>query len=433
MDQGSFLGLRALGRGPVLQFTWIYEHPLDETALREFGERLSQGLLGRVLQRSPLPWGRHRWVACREPAPVTWFEDPIAVELLPECLSRLVELPVDPEFGPGWRLAVQRLEGGGCVLSMLVSHTIADGKAAIQAIVDAVADRRLQPGYSAPSWRWSPVMVARDIAESLRNLPDAVRALSGLVRRARLAGAPLSGSAKRPGMGGEGKPEPTVYIPRVDVILDRMACEDRADELRVTSNMLLAAFAARLGFRMGRVDAAGRVNLVLPISDRQPDDRRGNALSSVSVMTDAEACRTAPRALQDAIMAEMIRLRENGDDRLSMLPLVPFAPHWLARRVESLALGSDLPVGCSLLGELPTELNQPCGEALQTRISSLERFTASLLQRHRGGLYIICHSSGPRVFVTVSGYAPDRASNRAELAPLVRDALEDLGLAGVVV
>jgi diacylglycerol O-acyltransferase len=77
MDQGSFVGLRALGRGPALRLTWLYPQAIDEAAVRQFSERLTLGLLGRLLQRSPLPWGRHRWVTNPKPGPVTWFHDPL--------------------------------------------------------------------------------------------------------------------------------------------------------------------------------------------------------------------------------------------------------------------------------------------------------------------------------------------------------------------
>ena len=54
-DQGSFLGLRALGRGPVLQFTWLLAQQPDEVAVSQLNARLAQGLFARLLQRSPLP------------------------------------------------------------------------------------------------------------------------------------------------------------------------------------------------------------------------------------------------------------------------------------------------------------------------------------------------------------------------------------------
>src|SRR3954469_6536330 len=55
IDQGSFLGLRALGRGPLAQYAWIYERQVDLDGLRRFHHNLGRGLLGRRIERSPLP------------------------------------------------------------------------------------------------------------------------------------------------------------------------------------------------------------------------------------------------------------------------------------------------------------------------------------------------------------------------------------------
>jgi diacylglycerol O-acyltransferase len=431
MDQGSFVGLRALGRGPVLQLTWLYPHALDEAAVRQFSEGLASGLLGRLLQRSPLPWGRHRWVANPVPGPVTWFRDPLPDACLPRLRRLLLDLPVDPEHGPGWRLAVQALKGGGCALTMLVSHTIADMQAATQAIADAVAGRRLDHGLPAPSRRWSGVMLARDSIESLRALPDVWRALFALVRRSRKGGAGLSRSSFR-ARSSHGHLEPAVEVPLVQVIMDAGTCQQRASDLGVSSNTLIMAFVARLAFRMDRMDAAGRVKLVLPVSDRHPGDRRGNALRSIAVMADPDACRNDPRALQRDFMAALASLFRHGDDVSPLFPLIPYVPLWLARHLEREALGADLPVGCSLIGELPPEMNRPCGEALLLQSSLLERYTAPELERLGGVLFIGCYRLGERLFLTVSGYVPDRATTGAGLAPLVRDALADMGLGGSV-
>lgn len=429
MDQGSFVGLRALGRGPALHLTWLYPHALDEAAVREFNERLTRGLLGRLLQRSPLPWGRHRWVANPVPGPVTWFRDPLPDERLPHLRRELLDLPLDPEHGPGWRLAVQPLEGGGCALMMLVSHTIADTQATSQAIADAVAGRCLDHGFPAPSWRWSPVMLACDSVESLRALPDVSRALVALLRGAHKRRAGVSRSSAR---SSRNRLEPAVDVPLVWVVMDAAASKRRTSDLGVASNTLIMAFTARLALRMGRVDASGRVKLVLPVSDRRSSDRRGNALRSITVMVDPDACRNDPRALQRDMKAALASLIRHGDDLSPVLPLIPYVPLWLARHLERAALGADLPVGCSLAGELPLDVHRPCGEASLLQISPLERYTAAELERLGGLLFILCHRVGERLFATVSGYAKDRVTTRAELAPIVRDALADMGLCGAL-
>jgi len=274
------------------------------------------------------------------------------------------------------------------------------------------------------------VMLARDSVESLRALPGVWRALVALVRRSRKGRAGLSRSSSR-ARSSRDHFEPAADVPLVQVVMDAGACQQRASDLGVASNTLIMAFAARLAFRMGR-DASGRVKLVLPVSDRHSGDRRGNALRSITVMADPDACRNYPRALRRDLKAALASLIRHGDDLSPLFPLIPYVPLWLARHLEREALGADLPVGCSLIGELPLDMNRPCGEALLLQLSLLERHTASELERLGGVLFIGCYRVGERLFFTVSGYVPDRATTRAELAPFVRDALADMGLCGTV-
>jgi hypothetical protein len=229
-----------------------------------------------------------------------------------------------------------------------------------------------------------------------------------------------------------GNLELALDVPLVQVVMDAGAYQRRASDLGVAGNTLVMAFAARLAFRLGRVDAAGSVKLVLPVSDRHADDRRGNALRSITVMADPEACRNHPRALQRDLKASLASLIRHGDDLSPLLPLIPYVPLWLARRLERAALGTDLPVGCSLVGELPLDVNRPCGEALLLQLSLLERYTASELERLGGVLFVACYWVGERPSFTVSGYVPDRATTHAGLASFVRDALADMGLCGTV-
>lgn len=430
MDQGSFVGLRALGRGPVLQLTWLYAQAIDDAAVTAFGERLAQGLLGRLIQRSPLPWGRHRWVRSPAASPVEWFRDPIPRDRLPRLRRELLDRSVDPERGPGWRLLVQALEGGGSALTLLVSHTIGDLLAVSNAVADAVAGRKPDHGFPAPSRRWSPLMLARDGVESLRAVPAVCRAVLALARRSRKAGANPPRSREH----GDRDPfEPVVDVPLLHVIIDPQAYQKRPSGIGVTGNTLVMAFAARLAFRLGRVDASGRVKLVLPVSDRRPGDRRGNALRSITVMADPDVCGNDPHALQRDLKAALASLLRNGDDFSPLFPLIPYVPLWLARRLERNAIGDGLDVGCSLAGQLPPEVHRPCGgEALALRVSLLERYTASDLERLGGLLFVVCHRLGERLFCSVSAYMPGRATSREELMPFVRHALSDMGLAGTI-
>ena len=62
-DQATFLSLRATGREQLMQIVWIYEHPIDMDKMMQTFRNAGYGLMGRRIERSPLPFGRHRWVS----------------------------------------------------------------------------------------------------------------------------------------------------------------------------------------------------------------------------------------------------------------------------------------------------------------------------------------------------------------------------------
>ena len=432
LDQAFFTSLRALGRQPIMYYLWLYRSPLDEASVNHFNQRLAQGFLGRLLQRSPLPWGRHRWVANPVPAPVTWYPRVVPVENLPAWRNSLVELPLDPEHGPGWRLAVQPLADGGAALALIVSHTIADANAANQAIADAVSGRPFEPGFPLPSKRWQPAILVRDSLESLRALPDVWRALKALMRQPK-ADPRLAAPASETRPWNEEKTgEPVEMLPLAQVIMDQQACEERAAKLGVKSNTLVTAVAVQLAFRLGRLGVGRLVELVLPVSDRQPFDRRGNALRAVTLPADPGNCRLDPSTLLESIRAALQPQNRRSDDPSLILPLIPFVPHWLIRRFERKTLPARLPTTCSLLGELHPDVNRPCGEASLLHISTMERYSVQLLERLGGGLLLIGYRLRGKLIITVVGHKPGRVTSCAELRPHVRAALSDLGLDGEV-
>ena len=431
-DQVSFMGLRALGRQPIIHFNWVFPHSLDESVVEQFNERLAQGLLGRLLQRSPLPWGRHRWVANTVPAPVTWFRDPIPPEALPTWRSSLMDLSVDPECGPGWRLVVQSLSDGGTALSLLISHTLADGTAAIQAISDAVADRKVTPGFPAASTRWSLDRLVRDSLESTRALPDVWRALKTMSRAKGTKHRHTSVGPTRLRRPRHEPLESVVSIPLVYVAIDKRVCDKRAEHFGVKINTLLTAFAARLAFQIGRVDATGHVELVLPVSDRRLGDWRGNALQAVTLRVDPHACLLDLPKLQRERRSLIDSVLRNGHELSALLPLVPYLPLWLVRHLEKQVVSGDISVGCSFYVEFPTELTCPFGEVSFFQLSSLERFTTPALNRLGGRLQIVFYRLGRSVNLSISCYTQDCITSHAELVPCVKEALADLGISATV-
>lgn len=428
-DQASFLALRALGRGPMPHMTWVYDVPVPMEAVERLNARLAAGFLGRRVQRSPLPWGRHRWVAA--PAP--------SVLVLPEAIppadverwsAGLVDLPVDPEHGPGWRLTAQPLTDGGLALALTVSHTIADGLGFYQAVVDAVNEVPFAHVYPPPASRRSRILP--DLRETVHALPELGRALAYLVRRppsvGRAGPRPPAPSAPRdPGRGTR----------RVDLAYVRLTIADpdataAAARLHGSTNGLVVAFAAQVAARIGRLRPDGLAELVLPISERVPGDLRGNALTAVDLAVDPVACRADLRPLQRDLKVAMVALLREGHPVTRLLPLIPYLPTRLARRLESVTAGSPWAVGCSIYGDMDAALLHPLGhEAADFWVTPMaEAYTEADLELRGGLLFVGGGRVGGRMHIFVAAWQPGQVTTMPELAAAVRAALADLAIPG---
>ena len=430
MDQASFLGLRALGHGPVNQFAWIYRRPADPAGLRDFHSHLAQGLLGRLVERSPLPFGRHRWV--RAPAP-PWemIEAELSDELIVSWLDGLAWLPVDPEWGPGWRLLGRRLSGGGTIVVLLASHTIVDGVAHCRAIADAVT--AIDPGvrYPPPHSRRLSAALREDAMTTMRSLPDVGRAVKAVATMPRETDGGSPGRQGRSGHVGRAQAfvDERAVVPSVVLIApaDRWAAHAAQSQGDLTS--LVAAVAAGVAHRCGRTAPDGSVRLVLPVSLRAsgPGDTRGNALTSIAVNVDPMLVDLG--GLREAKRSALQQWTEYGDPMARALPLVPFIPRRLARRLESMALGPGQPVGVSHLGVVDPAVNRPDGDnADEVWGRSLEARSRGELRRLGGTLRVGSMVTRGQITVTIAGWQPGLVEARDVLADRVRDAADHLGL-----
>lgn len=432
LDQGSFQGLRALGRGPVIQFIWIYDGAVDLDGVRRLQRALgSGGLLGRRIERSPLPFGRHRWVradspseldvstAVRTPADITAWADERAY------------LPVDPEHGPPWHLGVQPLEGGGAAISLVVSHTIGDAMAIVEAVTDAVTGTCRDLGYPPPQIRPRRAALRTDLRESTKSVPSLVTALVGGARVAREQRAELAASARTvsaPVTTGDDRP---LRLPTTVVHLDVAAWDQRAKSLGGSSNTLFAALCTRVGAELGRVDDSDRAMLSFPVSVRRPGDTRGNALATITVLADPKLVTSDLGALRQDIRHELAGVDEWFRVMTAPLPLTPLVPKAAMRRMEKAVLKVGRPIGCSNVGELPAAANRPDGstDADRVWVRMVEPgINSATLERMGGHLFVVCCRTTTSVSVTFTAWTAGAADNRALLTEAVNRAMADLDL-----
>ena len=168
---------RGFGIPVAMQGIWITEEPVSEDALDLVDRRLASGPLGLRIVSPTIPGARRRWVRATVRPGVTWSErtdDPLS------WADSCADIPLDPEYGPGWRLSAAPY-GSGTAVSIVCSHVIADARGLIDAAAAAVS--------GADS----------DVVEDDRSsdLADAVSTVSTVVGRTTLALSALVYSRSR--------------------------------------------------------------------------------------------------------------------------------------------------------------------------------------------------------------------------------------------
>ena len=431
IDQASFLGLRALGHGPVIQFTWIYARDVDLDGLRRFHHNLGHGLLGRRIERSPLPFGRHRWIA--------WpgLDIDVASRARPRTeltawTDEQAALPIDPEFGPSWRLAVQTFTNGETAVTLVVSHTVADGVGMAIAVTDAAKGMTRNLGYPAGGSRTKTQALLDDSRAIARALPQMARALAAAVRLAR-----ANGGIDSPGRPTTSNPEEdlneVVTLRSVTAYLDVRQWDERAKSLGGTSNSLFLGVAARIGQKLGWVEQDGTVTLSVPVNERIDGDSRGNALTGVRLNADPSTVTVDLRELRAGLKAALSTLGEARHQLAAPLPLVPVIPKVVARRLEGMVVGGVL-LGSSNLGDLDPAVNRPDGtDADYFAVRTNERIDRAHLRRQDGVFFpVVSARLHGKVSVSVGYMNAGGTTTAAELLETVRGVLADFDLSGLV-
>lgn len=439
MDQASFLGLRATGQGQTIQCVWVYRRPVELDALRRFQHNLGCGLLGRRIERSPLPFARHRWVNCPAPLDIDVAKCARPPGELSAWADERGQLSVDPERGPGWHLGVLPFTDGSAAISLAASHTVVDGGALCLAIADAVRGETRDLGYPPPGSRTRRRAVIEDARQTAQGVPEIVRTLRAaakLARRRRREFARARPSRSVEAADNTADADEAVIVPAVTIYVDVNDWDARAYSLGGTSNSLLAGFTAKLAEHAERRHGStGTVNLSFPVSDREEGDVRANALAFADVTVDPASVTTDLGGVRAAVKQTLQTLRETPDESLQLLPLTPLTPKRAVRRLAEVAFSYDeLPVGCSNLGDIDPAVACPDGsEADQVFLRLVEQHTTrASLQRTRGILYVASGRIVDKVFLTVAAYQLDRKNSKLDLGQLAARTLAEFELVGAI-
>ena len=437
-DQASFLLLRATGRYELGQATWVYKNGVDLDGLRRFQRNLGLGLLGRRIERSPLPFGRHRWVASEGPPldiDVADCARPRA-ELI-DWLDERVQLPIDPEWGPGWHLGVLPLTDGSTAVSLVVSHCLVDGSGIAGSIADAVNGNARDFGYPPPHSRGRLGAVVSDARQTVQAAPEVARAVVGAAKllRGRRQDTDRP-AAPRPAAVVSDAADRHVVLPTTSIIIDLDDWDARAKILGGAGYSLLAGFAAKLGERMGRCRADdGTVTLLVPIADRTPEDTRANAFSFATVSVDPAQVTTDLSSTRVLLAQAWWTSREASDQAGQLLAATPFIPKRAFRRTADLLFGfTALPVVCSNIGDLPPEVNRPDGtDAEYLMMRGLDQnMTRKYIESVHGQLVVVGGRLAGKMTISVVAYQPGGNNSKLHLHELVANTLKEFDLTGVI-
>lgn len=75
-----------------------------------------------------------------------------------------------------------------------------------------------------------------------------------------------------------------------------------------------------------------------PVSERSEGDTTGNALNTITVLADPATVLDDLSTLRREMKQALVTMAENRDTLMAPLPLTPFVPQFLVRRLEKMVL-----------------------------------------------------------------------------------------------
>ena len=432
VDQTFFRIERAAGVTNVIQCVWVYDRPVGIDGLRQFQHQLQRGQLSRRIERSPLPFGRHRWVSPGGQPELEIVESPRPREEFDAWLNEQANTAIDVEHGPGWHLAVLPFIDGGAGVSLVASHCLTDGVGLCEAVADAAGGSDNAMSWPAAGSRPRGQALREDARQTVRDIPEIGRAVAAAARfvRHNLGRAGSATPTPAPAAGADER----ITVPTATIFVDADEWDARAHSLGGTSNTLLEALAARLAQRVGRVTADGSVTLTMPVNQRTAGDTRANAITNVDITVDPAPATTDLREIRAATKQALIRSQEQPDERWTLLPLVPLVPQRLGQLWVGVATNSATSVGASNVGMVNPAVNRPDGtDADHFAMRSLGLgMTTTTMHQLGGMLFLLSGRAHGRVFVSIVAYQPDRPNSNDHLQQRLSSVLSEFSLTATI-
>ena len=436
-DQIALELLRVTARRQLMQAVWIYRHPVDLDALQAFQRRFGSGLMGRLVERSILPFARPRWVSVPgTDVPVRIAEKARPREELMDWVEEEAKRPIDPVGGPGWDLGVLPMTDGSTAVSIVFSHCLVDGGGLVLTVHNAVSGTPADFGYPGPRSKSRAAALAADLRDTVREIPAGLRALTELVRMTAGTGGDGAPGSPRPAESDDPDLSRVVDIPSVVATVDTGVWDDRAAALGGNSYALVAGFTAKLAEHLGRRRPDGSVTLVIAGNGRSSaDDDRALAMTFANATLDPVEVTEDLSAARDSIRAAREQAKGGPDPTSKLYPLVAWSPRRTATAVAGrlFSYADSLPSSCSNLGDVPGHLANLDGTPAEHVIARSvdQNVTLRDLHRSHGTLVVVSGRINGRLWLAVEAYELGAENSRQRLRRIVEATLSEFGVEGV--
>lgn len=447
-DQMAFELMRATGRGQLIQGVWIYDHPVDADGLAGFHTRLGTGLLGRLIERSPLPFARARWVSLPGPqSPILFESRPRSRSEVMAWADEFAARPIDPQRGPGWLIGVLPLTDGSTAITIIGSHCLIDGGGSMLATWNATTGNQRDLGYPQARSRTLAEAVSQDLRASAYEVPRLLSAVKdagahALRTRRKAAGksdpTPKATTRPVPEAAPDVRDDMIVAIPSVVAFVDTDQWDAKAASLGGNTYSLVAGYSARVAAHLDRLrHSDGTVTLVMARNARESlDDDRALAMTFASVGVDPTRVTEDLTEARTAIRVARERAESEPDPALALLPIVPWFPRRMARILigQMFAYDEAQPVSCSNLGQIPSEIANLDGTPADFFFARSfdQNVTLRDLKRSQGTLVVVSGRLNGQIWIAVEAYQLGAENTSARLREIMEKTLAEFGLDGVI-
>ncbi len=433
-DESYLLAQDLFGWSAPIQYAWVFAHEPELAELERFGDQLAAGSLSRKVVRAVVPIARHRWV--RSPHPPVLRIQPVPItdaEIGAWADNTLRTADLDPVDGRGWQLIGVRTTSGKFVLSLLISHMVADGQGLYNALAAAHAGSSASTlpteaeVLGTPRWRAD----AKDALAQLREAASAARAIGTELWRTR-----------------NNRPVTVAHIPRtIDVAtdgadttlaivdIDRARWAEQAQKFDGTGNTLFTALLGGLVQRSGYPVGSDGLRICIAVSNREAGDERANASGGVWIrVPDQISPTTGLRGIRALSKEAFTRYATSGQDKLTdnLQPVVRLLPDAMIKKMMLSITGPDTTV--SNLGAAPDSAIEIGGQRAESFAIRAIMQGRDATERRRQGPAVAAWAVeyDNKLTITFFGIHPEYFGDEAKLRSHIAAELEAWGLAATM-